>query len=88
MKLVENAPSGIWAKSHYLNRMTLRELVAAYFQHYTIQTYLGLAAVAVVVAILFPTTLLRGAGAAVSAALIYPLVWYALHRFVLRALRR
>jgi len=83
VKLVENAPSGIWAKSHYLNRMTLRELVAAYFQHYTIQTYLGLAAVAVVVAVLFPTTLLRGAGAALSAALIYPLVWYALHRFVL-----
>lgn len=83
MKLVENAPAGIWARSHYLNRMTLRELVAAFFQHYTIKVYLALAAVAAVVAVIYPTTWLGGGAAAAFAAAVYPLVWYLLHRFVL-----
>ena len=83
MKLVENAPSGIWANSHYLNRMTMRELVIAYFQHYAIRVYLALAAVAAVVAVAVPTTLLRGLAAAGFSVGVFSLVWYVLHRFVL-----
>lgn len=77
------AKPGIWKRSHYLDRMTLRELVVAYFQHYTIQAYLALALVAIGVAIWSPPTLLAGVVAAVFAMLVYPLVWYVLHRFVL-----
>ncbi len=83
MKLVENAPSGIWAESHHLNRMTLRELVVAYFQHLAIQVYLGLALAATLVAAVIPTTLWRGLGAAAFAVAAFSLVWYGLHRFVL-----
>ena len=39
-----------WKRRHYLDRMSLRELVVAYFQHYTIMAYLGLALVAGLVA--------------------------------------
>ena len=37
-----------WRRSHYLDRMTLGELVHAYFRHYTIMTYLTLTAAAIV----------------------------------------
>ena len=74
---------GIWNRTHHLNKMTLKELVVAYFQYYAIQAYLLLSAVCVYVAWAYPTTLARGfaAGAFVLAA--YPLAWYALHRWVL-----
>jgi len=83
VKLVENPPAGIWAKSHWLNRMSLRELVAAYFQHHAIRVYLALAAVAVGVAIWSPPTLAGGLAAAGFAVGVFSLVWYVLHRFVL-----
>src|SRR3546814_7748413 len=37
---------GIWSRSHYLDRMNLRDLVAAYFQYYANQAYLLLAVAA------------------------------------------
>ena len=30
-----------WKRSHFLDRMTLKGLITAYFQHYTIIAYLG-----------------------------------------------
>ena len=39
-KVAEQADLPFWKRSHYLDRMTFRELVVAYFQHYTIMTYL------------------------------------------------
>jgi sterol desaturase/sphingolipid hydroxylase (fatty acid hydroxylase superfamily) len=63
--------------------MSLSELVVAYFQHYAIQVYLGLAVLALVAAAFFPPTLLAGAASAACAVLLYPLIWYLLHRFVL-----
>ncbi len=74
---------GIWNRAHYLDRMTLRELVVAYFQYYAIQAYLLLAVLSVGVAIWSPPTLLAGAAAAVFAVVAYPLIWYLLHRNVL-----
>ena len=37
-----------WKRSHYLDRMTLGDLVSAYFQHYTILAYLSVAAACIV----------------------------------------
>ncbi len=76
---------GIWSRAHYLDRMSLRELVVAYFQYYAIQAYLVLAAVSIGVAIWSPPTLLAGAAAAVFAVMVYPLAWYLLHRYVLHS---
>ena len=83
MKALTLPKPGIWNRSHYLNKMTLSELVVAYFQYYAIQAYLALAAVAAVVAAYYPPTLLQGALATLAAVLVYPLVWYMLHRYVL-----
>jgi sterol desaturase/sphingolipid hydroxylase (fatty acid hydroxylase superfamily) len=79
----EDAKLPFWKRSHYLDRMTLRELVAAYFQHYTILSYLALAAVCVVVFVEFPTTPLRTLAAIAAGAFVYPLVWHVLHQYVL-----
>lgn len=74
---------GIWNRTHHLNKMTLGELVVAYFQYYAIQAYLLLATGSAWVAYQHPTTLWRGLGAAAFAVAMYPLAWYLLHRFVL-----
>ena len=76
---------GIWNRSHYLDRMTLRELVAAYFQHYAIQGYLLLAAVTAGLAAWKPAGAVQMTAAVVAALLLYPLVWYVLHRWVLHS---
>ena len=72
-----------WKRSHFLDRMTLRQLISAYFQHYTIVVYLALAAASVVGWAFFPAAPLRTLGAVVAALLIYPLVWHLLHQYVL-----
>lgn len=75
---------GIWSRAHYLDRMTLRELVVAYFQYYSIRAYLALAALALAAALfLVPPSPVGAMLSALSAAVLYPLVWYLLHRFVL-----
>ncbi len=74
---------GIWSRNHYLDRMTLRELVVAYFQYYAIQAYLLLAVVSIGVAIWARPSLGAGMAAAGFAVLAYPFIWYLLHRFVL-----
>lgn len=74
---------GFWSRSHYLNRMTLPELVRAYFQYPAILAYLALSAAAIAVAFAFPASLGETVAAAAVASLIYPLAWYGLHRFVL-----
>jgi sterol desaturase/sphingolipid hydroxylase (fatty acid hydroxylase superfamily) len=77
------AKPGIWNRSHYLDRMTLGELVVAYFQYYAIQAYLLLAVAAGVYAWFNPPPLTAGVVSAVFAVVAYPAVWYALHRWVL-----
>lgn len=63
--------------------MTFRELVVAYFQYYAIQVYLLLGVLTAIGAIWTMESLLPLAAAAVAAVLVYPLVWYLLHRFIL-----
>ena len=76
---------GIWNRNHFLDRMSLKELVVAYFQYYSIQAYLLLATISIAIAIWNPPTLAQGILAWVAATVIYPLVWYILHRWVLHS---
>lgn len=77
-------PGAFWNNRRYhLDRMSLRELVRAYFAYPAIQVYLALSVLSGAAAVLWaqsPLPLLIGASAAV---LLYPLAWYLLHRFVL-----
>jgi len=72
-------------RSYNLGKMTLRELVVAYFTYPAIQVYL-LIATAALVALGFvggsPLGLLVAAAVTVF---VYPLVWYVLHRWVLHS---
>jgi len=76
---------GIWNRAHYLDRMTLKDLVVAYFQYYAIQSYLLISAISIGVAFWSPPSLAAGIGAAVFAVVAYPLIWYLLHRYVLHS---
>ncbi len=85
MKLLNS----IWrTRKHHLDQMTLRELIVAYFQYPTIQTYIALLAVSGFLALHWSHPLehpqvVTLAIATILAVLVYPLVWYTLHRFVL-----
>lgn len=75
------------AQVHDLGRMGLRELVPAYFTYPAVIVYLilgfgGLAAAVWLGALATP---LRTALAFISAILMYPVVWYVLHRFILHS---
>ncbi len=78
------ANRNLWkSRTHNLSRMTLRELVPAYFSYPAIQTYIVLAAISIALAIHFATAVLPLVAATLLATLVYPFVWYLLHRFVL-----
>lgn len=77
---------GFWSnKSHYLNKMTLKQLVAAYFQYYAIQAYIVLGIASIVVAVNTGTSLMLDLASAGVGIVLYPLAWYALHRWVLHS---
>jgi sterol desaturase/sphingolipid hydroxylase (fatty acid hydroxylase superfamily) len=78
------ADRNLWkTRTHNLSRMTLRELVPAYFSYPAIQTYIVLAAISIALAVHLATDALRLSVAVLLAVLVYPFVWYLLHRFVL-----
>ena len=72
-----------WKRSHYLDRMSLGELVVAYFQHYTIIAYLLIAAISVAAFAIYPATPVQTLGAIAAALFMYPVVWHLLHQYVL-----
>ena len=76
---------GIWKRSHYLDRMTLKDLWIAYFQYPAIIAYIGLTLASVVVWAEYPATLFQTAATAALVVVLYPLVWYCLHRWVLHS---
>lgn len=77
-----------WKRQGYLlDRMSLQDLVRAYFTYPAIQVYIALIAVAVAIVAAWPGPPLRIALAALISAAIYPLVWYLLHRFLLHSRR-
>lgn len=76
--------SKLWdGRKHHLDRMTIRDLTAAYFAYPAIQAYLALGVLAAGAAIWLWPGLGLAAAAVAATMLIYGLVWYALHRFVL-----
>jgi len=81
----ETMTKGIWNRSHYLDRMTLKELWIAYFQYPAIIAYIALAVVSAAVWDLYAATPLQTLAAAGATVLAYPLVWYAIHRWVLHS---
>lgn len=75
---------GPWhARKYFLDKMTLQELVWAYLTYYAIQVYLVVCVVSTGLAFYWMETPWLSAVAAVVAVVVYPLVWYLLHRFVL-----
>ena len=74
-----------WKRSHYLDRMSFRELVVAYFQHYTIVTYLTLSALCVVAFSLNPASPGETLASIAAGVLIYPPAWHLLHQYVLHS---
>ncbi len=75
-----------WRKhgsSFDLGRMTLRELFAAYASHPAIHLYVLLATVSLGFAIYQADGFAGPVAAVLATAIAYPVVWYALHRFVL-----
>ncbi len=77
--------TGFWSRSHHLDRMTLRELMVAYLQYPAIIIYLGLAAVGIGVWVMQPASVGRSLMAIAAAVILFPLVWYILHRWVLHS---
>jgi sterol desaturase/sphingolipid hydroxylase (fatty acid hydroxylase superfamily) len=65
--------------------MTLRELVVAFFLHYSIQAYLLFALAGIALAVTWAETAWQPLRAAALVLLLYPLVEYVLHRWVLHA---
>ena len=74
-----------WRRRHHLDRMSLRELVSAYFTYPAIIAYLALAAAAIGFFAARPAPLAPTLIAVAVATLIYPFVWYILHRWVLHS---
>ena len=77
--------SRLWdGRKHYLDKMTLGELVRAYGAYPAIRAYVLLAAISTLLAGVYWDGRPAGVAAAMAVAgLAYPLVWYLLHRFVL-----
>jgi sterol desaturase/sphingolipid hydroxylase (fatty acid hydroxylase superfamily) len=76
--------SKLWdGRKHHLDRMTVPELVAAYFAYPAIQGYLGFGVIATAVTVYLWPGFLPAISAVIVTLLIYGLVWYVLHRFVL-----
>ena len=85
MKLAHAVRPSFWRREHHLDKMSLRELVVAYFQYPAIIAYLALAAAAIACYAWRPAPLAPTLAAVAVATLIYPLAWYLIHRWVLHS---
>ena len=85
MKIANTLRPSFWRREHHLDRMSLRELVVAYFQYPAIIAYLALAAAAAAGWAWRPAPLAPTLAAAAAASLVYPLFWYLIHRYVLHS---
>lgn len=73
-----------WKEEEYLlNRMTFRDLVRAYFTYPAIQVYLALIAITLIFGAVTTGSPLRFFLALGFGALLFPIAWYLIHRFVL-----
>ncbi|MGE0776636.1 MAG: fatty acid hydroxylase family protein, partial [Sphingomonadaceae bacterium] len=72
MKSSQTLRGAFWRRSHHLDKMTLRELVIAYFQYPAIIAYLVLAVVSGLLWFRYPAPLLDTAAAVAAAVMVYP----------------
>jgi len=72
-------------RAYRLDKMTLRQLVVAFFTHYSIQVYLVLTVAAGSLAIALAESALAPIVAVLVTWIVYPLVEYLVHRFVLHS---
>ncbi|MEQ8749913.1 MAG: hypothetical protein RIC52_09065, partial [Amphiplicatus sp.] len=73
-----------WKEEEYLlNRMTFKDLVRAYATYPAIQAYAALIVVTVIFGAVTTAAPLMFAASLAVGALIFPLAWYFIHRFVL-----
>ena len=76
--------SNLWdGRKHYLDRMTIRDLVAAYFAYPAIQAYLALGVLSSAVMVWQWPGIGSAVAAVVATMMVYGLIWYGLHRFIL-----
>ncbi|MGH6940394.1 sterol desaturase family protein [Hypericibacter sp.] len=73
----------LWNRTHNLDRMTLPELVRAFFTYPPVLTYIALSVVSIALVLRWMGSPLPLIPAVAASILVYPLVWYLLHRFVL-----
>jgi sterol desaturase/sphingolipid hydroxylase (fatty acid hydroxylase superfamily) len=85
VKAASTLRPSFWRREHHLDKMTFRELVIAYFQYPAIIGYLLLSAAAIAVFARYPAPAAPTLIAVAVATLIYPLVWYVLHRWILHS---
>lgn len=71
------------SRKHNLGKMSLRDLIRAFFTYPPVLIYLVLAVVSFTFVARWYQSPLPLVGAWVLTALVYPLVWYLLHRWVL-----
>lgn len=72
-------------RKYLLDKMTLSDLLGAFFTHYSIQVYLVLAILAVAFSVTFAPSWHGPVSAVVAVLVLYPLAEYALHRWVLHS---
>ena len=85
MKIAQTIRPSFWRREHHLDKMTFRELVVAYFKYPAIIAYLALSAASIALFVARPAPLAPTLIAIAVATFIYPLAWYALHRWVLHS---
>lgn len=72
-----------WKKDYRLDKMGLKELWGAYLIYPAIQAYLVLAALSIWYTATHMTDALPVVASVIAVIIVYPFVWYLLHRFVL-----
>ena len=85
MKTAQTLRPSFWRREHHLHKMTLKELVVAYFQYPAIIAYLTLSLAAIAAFAWRPAPLVPTLLAVAASSLVYPLFWYLLHRHVLHS---
>ncbi len=85
MRIAQSLRPSFWRREHHLDKMSFKDLVVAYAQYPAIIAYVLLAVAAIGVYAWRPAPLVPTLVAIGVAALVYPLVWYVLHRWVLHS---
>lgn len=77
---------GPWSKqSFFLDKMSIKDLIKAFFTHYSIQVYIALALIGAVVSAWLAESWTGPVLAVIVTWVLYPLVEYLVHRFLLHS---